>query len=374
MNNAEITFNLTAEEAKIKLEELKQNENRHVDNETIEKIKNLKTQVYNVKKYTDELEKLQTSTRELTDDIKNKNYNDYVKIKNLNTSSVACTIISIILALLVIVAYVWFCIYDAKNGLDVFYPVDEGFTLTYLFKVIFIGLFGGIIAGAIIILLGLVLDVMVSKIKFNIYDKTHKKELDLALEADKKASEEYFNKFNEENKVKIEEVTSKLKEAEEFVYGFLEVDDEIKTVEEIDRFCENMTFVMGDGVPFDLAYIAFYSLYKAEKEANLHYFTCFPLLKFYDKVEFDKLASKFIDYLGEKQKYFTNNQWQVMSAESFKLYVPVFTIIGYLGKADLKIDRIKKIKSKKEATAFYKESLFMNAFANNIIEKNKPKS
>ena len=63
-----------------------------------------------------------------------------------------------------------------------------------------------------------------------------------------------------------------------------------------------------------------------------------------------------------------------MSAESFKLYVPVFTIIGYLGKADLKIDRIKKIKSKKEATAFYKESLFMNAFANNIIEKNKRKS
>ena len=63
-----------------------------------------------------------------------------------------------------------------------------------------------------------------------------------------------------------------------------------------------------------------------------------------------------------------------MSAESFKLYVPVFTIIGYLGKADVKMDRIKKIKSKKEATAFYKESLFMNAFANNIIEKNKPKS
>lgn len=373
MNNAEITFNLTAEEAKIKLEELKQNENRHVDNETIEKIKNLKTQVYNVKKYTDELEKLQTSTTKLTDDIKNKNYNDYVKIKNLNTSSVACTIISIILALLVIVAYVWFCIYDAKNGLDVFYPVDEGFTLTYLFKVIFIGLFGGIIAGAIIILLGLVLDVMVSKIKFNIYDKTHKKELDLALEADKKASEEYFNKFNEENKVKIEEVTLKLKEAEEFVYGFLEVDDEIKTVEEIDRFCENMTFVMGDGVPFDIAYIAFYQLYKAEKEANLYYFTIFPLMKYYNKAELDKLATKLLSCLNDKQKYFTNNQWQIMSADSFNLYVPIFVAIGSLGKADVKMDRIKKIKSKKEATAFYKESLFMNNFANNVLEKHKRK-
>ena len=374
MNNAEITFNLTAEEAKIKLEELKQNENRHVDNETIEKIKKLKTQVYNVKKYTDELEKLKTSTRELTDDIKNKNYNDFVKIKNLNTSSVACTIISIILALLVIVAYVWFCIYDVKNGLDVFYPVDEGFTLTYLFKVIFIGLFGGIIAGAIIILLGLVLDVMVSKIKFNIYDKTHKKELELALEADKKASEEYFNKFNEENKVKIEEITSKLNEAKEFVYGFIEIDDEIKTVEEIDRFCENMTFVMGDGVPFDIAYIAFYQLYKAEKEANLYYFTIFPLMKYYNKAELDKLATKLLNCLNDKQKYFTNNQWQIMSADSFNLYVPIFVAIGSLGKADVKMDRIKKIKSKKEATAFYKESLFMNAFANNIIEKNKRKS
>ena len=159
---------------------------------------------------------------------------------------------------------------------------------------------------------------MVSKIKFNIYDKTHKKELDLALEADKKASEEYFNKFNEENKVKIEEITSKLNEAKEFVYGFIEIDDEIKTVEEIDRFCENMTFVMGDGVPFDLAYIAFYSLYKAEKEANLYYFTIFPLMKYYNKAELDKLASKFIDYLGEKQKYFTNNQWQVMWTQKFR--------------------------------------------------------
>ena len=45
-----------------------------------------------------ELEKLEASTPELTDDIKNKNYNDYVRNKSINTSSVACTIISIILA------------------------------------------------------------------------------------------------------------------------------------------------------------------------------------------------------------------------------------------------------------------------------------
>lgn len=373
MNNNEIAFNLTAEEAKIKLEELKQNENRTIDNETIEKIKKLKTQVYNVKKYTDELEKLEASTPELTDDIKNKNYNDYVRNKSINTSSVACTIISIILAILVIVAYVWFCIYDVKNGLDVFYPVEEGFTLTYLFKVIFIGLFGGIIACGVIILLGVLLDNVISNIKFEFYDTTHKKELDLALEADKKASEEYFNKFNEENNAKIEEVTSKLKEAEEFVYGFLEVDDEIKTVEEIDRFCENMTFVMGDGVPFDIAYIAFYQLYKAEKEANLYYFTIFPLMKYYNKAELDKLATKLLSCLNDKQKYFTNNQWQIMSADSFNLYVPIFVAIGSLGKADVKMDRIKKIKSKKEATAFYKESLFMNNFANNVLEKHKRK-
>lgn len=373
MNNDEIVFDLTAEEAKIRLAELKRNENRPVDNETIEKIKKLKTQVYNVKKYTDELEKLEASTPELTDDIKNKNYNDYVRNKSVNTSSVACTIISIILAILVIVAYVWFCIYDVKNGLDVFYPVEEGFTLTYLFKVIFIGLFGGIIACGVIILLGVLLDNVISNIKFEFYDTTHKKELDLALEADKKASEEYFNKFNEENKVKIEEITSKLNEAKEFVYGFIEIDDEIKTVEEIDRFCENMTFVMGDGVPFDIAYIAFYQLYKAEKEANLYYFTIFPLMKYYNKAELDKLATKLLNCLNDKQKYFTNNQWQIMSADSFNLYVPIFVAIGSLGKADVKMDRIKKIKSKKEATAFYKESLFINNFANNVLEKHKRK-
>ena len=62
-----------------------------------------------------------------------------------------------------------------------------------------------------------------------------------------------------------------------------------------------------------------------------------------------------------------------MSADSFNLYVPIFVAIGSLGKADVKMDRIKKIKSKKEATAFYKESLFMNNFANNVLEKHKRK-
>ena len=327
-------------------------EKRTVDADMLERLTTLKKQVYSIKDYEEKLEKIKDSKPNDVD--ATKNLQDYEKLKKLNTTSVVATIISYILAFAVIVGYVWFCIYDAKNGLDVFYPTGEGFTLTYLFKVVVIGLIGGAIACFILIILGFLIDTLIEKIKLASYDDIHKTELENAKALDNA----YLQNFEQEKLDKINELTQNINMAKEYVDNFVEVDADAKTIEEIDRFYNNVTFVMSDGIPFTFAYTAYKNLYVLEKALNLYYYTIFPQMYLYTENTFVTLTGEFVKALEDRKKYFTEKQWKEFNPGNGFTFSNILKAV-VIGKADIIVDRIKTINSKKDGKAFYEETIKM---------------
>ena len=169
----------------------------------------LKTQVHNATRLQDEIDKLKEKKPPQKENPHQAKYN---QIKN-GAKSTVFSIISFVLSALVVIGYIVFCVLDAKRGWAIFYPEDGIFTLTYLLKVVAIGLFGGAVAVIIIILLGMGIDLLIDKIRLASYDSIHAKALKAAIEADDNAYAEIVTKFEEKKNAEIEEYTKKLLDA-----------------------------------------------------------------------------------------------------------------------------------------------------------------
>ncbi|MBQ9729310.1 MAG: hypothetical protein IJV80_00675 [Clostridia bacterium] len=357
---------MTDEEAKKRLAELKQMENRPVDKKTIERLWELRCQVYRVKDCEQKLQETQNKKPNFGKDV-TKNMDAYNSRKNGLGSSVF-VILSFLLSIAVVAGYVIFCVQDAKNGWNVFYPVEEGFTLTYLFKVIFIGLLGGAVAVLLIFLLGWLLDTLMEKIRYATYDSRHAKELKEAQEADALLLREAEEKFQTKKQEQIKQLQGELEEAKAYVDAFTEVPDEIKTEEIIDPFYENMELVMGDGVPFDLALHAFMGLYQAEKMADLYYYSAFPRKTVYNEKEHKKLMVSFGKEMDRFSNKLTKDQLAVFLGKDPDIWEPIYKAVA-VGKIRIQLERVRSIKTKKEANAFFEETIRVHAIAERMIKR-----
>lgn len=352
---------MTESEVQARLEELKKNPNREVDKETIEKLRELRAQVYSVKTYKEKLEEAVNRKPKKEKDI-TENVDKYYKQKSIKCYSTFFSTISIFVAIIAFIALIVFCVLDAVKGYKVFY--NPPFTLTYLFKVIGICFLCGVVGALIIMGLGWCIDKLIDKINLATYDKKHAKELEEAKLKDKQANENYFENFKEKKEKDIASSLVELKKAQEFVDKFNLVPAELKNIDIIDKFFENMQFVMNDGVPFDIALYSFMQLFEVEKKAGLYYFSAFPLTKPYSKEEMIELDKKVAKILNKHVKKFTTDQFNHISKEILTIYKAMA-----IRKFDISLTRLEKIKTKKDCEAFYEEFLTALTICTNMLNK-----
>ena len=352
---------MTDSEVKARLEELKKNPNREVDTKTLEQLRELRAQIYSVKTYQEKLEEA-TKRESKKQKPTTENVDAYYKQKDLSRYCTIFSMISIFVAIIAVIGLIVFAVLDWVKGYKVFYTPP--FTMLELIKVVAICFFGGALGAMAIMGLGWCIDKIVEKVRFATYDKKHKAELEEAIQKDKQVNEKYFADFKEKKEQDIETSLLELKKAQEFVDNFDLVPTELKNVDIIDKFFENMQFVMGDGVPFDIALYSFMQLYEVEKKAGLYYFSAFPLMKPYSKEEMIALDKQVAKILNKHAKKFTADQFSHISEDILTIYKAMA-----IRKFNINLSRLEKIKTKKDCEAFYKEFLTALTICNNMLNK-----
>ena len=355
---------MTDEEALIRLEELKKVENRPVDKKTLKRLWELRCQVYRIKDCEQKLQAAKTRQPDFGKEV-TKNMDDYNTRKNAAGSSGFLAVVFILLSIAVVVGYVVFCVLDAKNGWDVFYPVEEGFTLTYLVKVLLIGVLGGAVAIALLCVLFWAVDTIINKICYATYDTRHAKDLYEAQAADEFLRRDAEEKFTAKKEKDIQEFAEGLEEAKAYVAAFTEVPDEVKQEEHIDFFYKNMELTMNDGVPFDVAFHIYYKLFKQERELKLYYYTVFPRMEMFDETTHKKKWQEFGDYLDQVLEKLTKEQQEIFLKRDSGLWVIIHDM-NAVGKIGVRLDRVKTIKTKKDAKAFFEETMRIYSVAENM--------
>lgn len=331
-----------------------------VDEEMLARLWELKTQVHNIKRYGDELKKVKARKPEKQAD---KNLIEYYRQKT-SKKSTAFSIIGMVLGILAVVGFVVLCVLDAKKGWDIFYPVNEGFTLTYLLKVLAIGIIGGAITIFLMMLLGVLIDMLVDAICRGTYDARHRKEFLKAQEQDRLAEEDYLARFTANKKRDEEDYTQKLVYATQFVESFSEVPAVFKTEEQIDHFYEYIDYIMKSKYTYEYALKVYTNFYENERKFDLYYYTLFRTIKPYSKDESKKIVSTLGSGATKVYKLLgTMNEKKIV--EIFKPVVEC-TVLNGLGANE---KRIKAIKTKKDAQAFLDETNRISSYCEYYVKK-----
>ena len=367
--NLDFDLNKINEETKAQAETPKAKAETPVTEELKAELWELKTQINNLALYNAELEKINERKPQKTE---NTRQNEYNRKKN-NHKSVACTTIAIILSILLVASYIVVCIYDAKRGWDIFYPAGEAFTLTYLFKVLAIGIFGGAIAVLIIIFLGAGLDILIDNIRLGAYDKLHSAELKEAKKADEQARKQAQTDFEEKQARDKKEYTEKIEKANAFISASTLVPDEYKTITNINNLITMVSLAEKSGKSFEHTIEIFGSALLAEQQLNLYYYTVFPPLVPYTLDSAKASCKKALALILKKRNLFTQAQQNDFFVSKDSPLVATFALFS-IGWGDAVIERWKEVKTKKQATAFYNDTLQTFKFLKGLLDTMKNKA
>jgi hypothetical protein len=219
-------------------------------------------------------------------------------------------------------------------------------------------------------LIGAGIDILIDKIRLGSYDTLHASELKAAIDADEQARKQAQTQFEEKQARDRKEYAEKIEKVTAFINGCTLVPDEYKTITHITNLIAIVHLAENENKSYEHAVKTFETVLSAENQLNLYYYTLFPPQVPYTLDSSEESCLKAFRLILKKNSLFTKAQQDELFVSKDSPLVMNFALFS-IGWGDAVIERWNEVKTKKQATAFYNETLALNKFLKGLHESMK---